>query len=192
MFVIKSEILEIERKYSSYKGEWGIFIDLVRSKSPHRELEVDGPDTYYQKDNVILRWRMGPDISELTIKSRYSLSTSLIREESEISLSNNKPRHVMTFLNRLGFKKLFRIRKNCHMFWIKNDIGVACIVIYKVSSRNQEEKYFIEIEAKKGLSIAESKELIRYWEKELNLPTHRRMNQTLFEIYSGQITRLVD
>ena len=152
----RSKSLEIERKYRSRKSFWNSFVSLCRSKDPYLELEVDGPDTYYDNGDVVIRWRLSQDTSELTIKSRYSASNSLIREEEEIALKSkgNSVRGVLRFIRRLGFKKLFRIRKYCHIFWFKNGLGEVSVVIYRVRSRGKKDRYFIEIEAEKGVDAS--------------------------------------
>lgn len=192
---VRSRSLEIERKYRSEKSGWKSFVSLCKSKKPHAELEVDGPDTYYDNGSVVLRWRCGEDISELTVKSRYSTSSSLIREEEEVYLKghDNSARGVIRFLKKLGFKKLFRIHKHCHIFWFKDRSGgEISVVIYKVTCRGKKDMYFIEIEAEKGQSVAVSKKLIGRWEKKLSLLPSRRVDKTLFEIYSGRKTKMVD
>ena len=190
---IGSKSIEIERKYSCSKEQWNSFIDLCRSKNPSNEVVVEGPDTYFKKDDLVVRWRYSEDLSELTIKSRYSKSSTIVREESEIVISeDNQPKMVLLFLKRLGFKKLFRIKKYCHIFWFNTPDGEICAVIYRVVSKNRRDRYFIELEAEKGLSVSVSKNMIRKWEKELNLPVHRRVNESLYEIYSGEITKMVD
>lgn len=192
---VRSRSLEIERKYRSEKSGWKSFVSLCKSKNPYAELEVGGPDTYYDNGNVVLRWRCSQDVSELTVKSRYSSSSSLIREEEEVYLKSddNSARGVMRFLRKLGFRKLFRIHKHCHIFWFKDRSGGdISVVIYKVTCRGKKDMYFIEIEAEKGQSVALSKKLIGRWEKKLSLVPSRRVDKTLFEIYSGRRTRMVD
>lgn len=192
MSAMTSKLLEIERKYRTQKDDWDAFVSLCRSLKPSTELEIGGPDTYFEKDDSILRWRYGLDISELTVKSRYSRNSSLIRQEVEIDVSENSAKEVLNFIKSMGFKKLFRIHKTCHIFWFKDDLGEVCAVIYKVFSKTHKPKYFIEIEAEKGLSVEVSKKLIRDWELKLKLSPSRRLNSTLFEIYSGQLTKLME
>lgn len=192
MLEIKSKLIEVERKYKTHPKDWDGFITTCKKLNPIDELQVSGPDTYYMLNDLVLRWRLSEDTSELTIKSRYSLSSSLVREESEVLLSDNSIRAVLHFLNRLGFKKLFRIYKHCHIFWFADALGTICAVIYKVESKGKKPKFFLELEAEKGLSIGTSKELIRKWEKILDLKAYNRVNESLYEIYSGNVTRLID
>jgi adenylate cyclase class IV len=189
---VQNKSLEIERKYSLDPPKWDQFIKQMKDFHPDKEKIAEGPDTYYQNGDVVLRWRNGTDLSQLTIKSRYSLRSSIVREEIEVDLSENTARMTIGFIKSLGFKKLFRIHKKCHIFWITNPIGEACIVAYKVACKGRKERYFIEIEAQKGMSVYDSKKLIDFWEKRLKIAIPRRLNETLFEIYSGQTTRLID
>jgi adenylate cyclase class IV len=189
----KSKLLEVERKYKSSKKEWEDFILLCRSMNPTQEKLVGGPDTYYiNNENTVLRWRAGSDVSELTIKSRYKLSSSLVRREVEINLADNNPKTIIKLIDLMGFRKLFRIRKTCHIFLFDYEGSSMCVVIYKVENKNQKDNYFIELEPEKGLPVEEAKKFIREWEKKLGLKTFKRLNETLYEIYSGNTTKLVE
>jgi adenylate cyclase class IV len=189
---VKSHQLEIERKYKSKAEEWNSFVDLCKSLNPVEELYVEGPDTYYDNGKNVIRWRYSQDLSELTVKARYSTASTLVREELDISMTDTSVRTILRFIKTLGFSKLFRIKKYCHIFWFDDEEGQACVVIYRVTCKNEEDKYFIEIEAPKGISIAQSKDMIRRWEKKLNIQPHKRINESLFEIYSGRVTPLID
>jgi len=188
----RSYQIEVERKYRSSKKDWKSFIQKCKFLSPSDELVVDGPDTYYgNSEGRVLRWRYNSDKSELTTKARYSMASTLIREESDIEMKNTPVRYIISFIRALGFKKLFRIRKYCHIFWFDEPEGNVCAVIYRVTCRGKVDKFFIEIEAPKGASLSSSKRMIRKWEQILEIPSHRRINQSLFEIYSGKITPMV-
>lgn len=190
----KFQNLEIERKFK-YKGsQWESFVKLCRSLNPVDELEVTGPDTYYAnpEKSVFLRWRHSQDLNELTIKERHSSSSTLIRKELDLDVTKNHPKTLLSFIKSLGFSKLFRIRKTCHIFWVEDTQGVVSIVIYKVVCKGRKDRVFVEIEPDKGLSIANAKFLIRKYEKLLFLAPHQRINNSLLELYSGENTPLVD
>lgn len=188
---LNTKFLEIERKYIANSVDWNGFVKLCKSFKPYKELYVEGPDTYYENGESVIRWRHGSDLSELTTKSRFTKKSSLVREEIDLKILGNSAKVVIKFLRNIGYKKIFRIKKYCHIFWVQNNIGKASIVIYKVQSRVHPDKYFIEIEAEKGQSVKTSKELIKYWEKELGLKKHWRINKTLLEIYSDKETKLL-
>jgi len=187
-----THFLEIERKYTANTVDWDDFVKKCKTFKPYRELLVRGPDTYYENGESIIRWRVSPEINELTTKSRFTTKSSLVREETDLKTPGNNLKTMMKFIDNLGYEKLFRIWKTCHIFWVENEIGKASIVIYKVESKDHPDRNFIEIEAEKGQPIKESKELIRYWEKELGLKKHWRINKTLLEIYSDRETQLLE
>lgn len=186
----KNKPIEVERKYRARGRDWAPFVALCRSKSPGRELETMGPDTYFLRGDTAIRWRVGKDISQLTIKERLSKVSSLVRNEYEIDLAFPSPRAVIAFIKALGFEKLFRIRKQCHIFWYHSEQGNVCVVIYRVSCRGFKDRYFIEIEAEKGQDEKASRHLVKQWEKALGLSPDRRISRTLFEIYSKRVTAM--
>lgn len=184
------KFLEIERKYKSNISEWNLFVNVCKRLKPIKEFVVTGLDTYYRNRSKILRWRNGKDLVQLTIKSRFAKHSSLVREELEIELLGNSDKQIISFIKGLGFKKLFRIKKHCHIFYFKDKLGEVCIVIYKVMSKKHKDKIFIEIEAEKGLSVKNSKKLVKEWENKFSFLKYRRLHKTLYEIYSGNKTAL--
>ena len=185
-----NKYLEIEYKYKTQRDKWDAFVTKCRIFNPVSELRTGGPDTYYTKGTQTLRWRYGEDISQLTMKSRMSNWSPLVRTELEINLERQSPRNIISFIHSLGFKKLFRIYKDCHIFWFATEEGKVSVVIYRVIAKNREDAYFIEIEAEKGQSLKTSKGLIRMWQERLGLTSTQRSAETLLEIYSEQRTEL--
>ena len=189
----KFKFLEIERKFTYKETKWDSFVSLCRTLSPIEELEVSGPDTYYERPNTseFLRWRYSEDLQELTIKQRHSKASTLVRQEIDLSITENNVKTVLKFIKDLGFTKLFRIRKTCHIFWFQEEDSTVSVVIYKVTCKNMEDRVFVEIEPEKGIGISKAKLLIRKYEKLLNLKPHQRINNSLLELYSNKTTPLI-
>lgn len=188
-----SKSIEVESKYSTSLKEWDSFVLKCKSQKPYKEAITFGQDTYYKKDDLVVRWRQSTNLIELTIKSRFSKKSTTVREESEITLSrNNLTGDILLFLKRLGLKKLFKIKKSCHIFWFNDKHGEICAVVYKVEHRGAEDKYFIELEAEKSLPISISKNMIKRWERKLGLSPDKIVNNSLYEIYSGEMTKMVE
>lgn len=177
---------EIEQKYKADGIDWDKFVKKVCSFGPFKQLKIKGPDTYYALNNQTLRWRAGKDKSEFTVKTRYSEKSTLVREEIDLNIQSNSVKTVVRFIRALGAKKLFRIYKDCHIFWFERKEGCVSIVIYDVSCKGKKKKRFIEIEAEKGQDYKKSQKLVRAWEKRLGLKPRKRINKSLYEIYSGK------
>ncbi len=186
------KFLEIERKYSANTVNKEDFVKLCKGMKPYKMLSVSGPDTYYENDEgMILRWRRSFDLNQLTTKSRFTKRTSLVREEVEVDLTTKDVRQIISFIKALSFRKIFRIRKQCEIFWFRTEMGEVSVVYYEVQARGFQNRTFIEIEAEKGQSMETSKDLIRKWEEVLSLKEHWRLNKTLLELYSDRDTRLI-
>lgn len=188
---VNTRFMEIERKYTANTVDWDVFVKKCKKMKPYKELIVSGPDTYYENGDSIVRWRYSEDLSELTTKSRFTKKSPLLREEVDLKIPSNDAKTVIRFLDSLGYEKLFRVNKTCHIFWFETIHGKVSVVIYKVVSKDHPDKFFIEIEADKGQSIKKSKELVRYWEDRLELKKHWRINKTLLELYSDRETQLI-
>lgn len=186
-------LIEVEYKYRANWINKEKFISKCRKFKPFEYLKVSGPDTYYENgEGKILRWRHNEDLDELTIKSRMSNSSSLVRQEIDMECTRTPVKDIIKFIEILNFKKLFRLYKDCEIFWFKGKTGTACIVYYTVHHKGRRDRSFIEIEAEKGqnLTIKQSKELVLEWEKKLKLKPEQRLNATLLEIYSDKKTSL--
>lgn len=184
--------LEIERKYRANWINKEEFIDKCKLNKPYKKLNITGPDTYYENNEYVLRWRRSKDTNELTIKHRLSESSSLVREEIDLKVPNNHPKTIIKFITSLGFTKLFRIYKECSIFWYKTDKGTVSVVFYTVRKKNDKDRQFIEIEPEKGIPIHQSKSLINEWESKLGLSPGSRLNSPLLEIYSNKNTLLLE
>lgn len=177
---------EIEQKYEADGVDWDKFVKKACSFGPFKQLKIYGPDTYYTVGRQTLRWRAGKDKSELTVKSRYSDKSTLVREEIDLNIGGNSSKTIIKFIRALGAKRLFRIYKDCHIFWFERKEGSVSVVIYEVSCKGKKKRQFIEIEAEKGQNYKASKKLVRVWEKRLKLKPNKRINKSLYEIYSGK------
>lgn len=192
--------LEIEYKYLAGGIERSNFVNLCNKLKPDKKLAVRGPDVYFKNsEGRVLRWRIGPDSDWLTIKSRASETSSLVRRESELEISaidGKRPskKEIYRFIHDLGFKeKLFRIDKDCDIFWYESKKGEVCVVYYTVYNKDRTPRHFIEIEAEKGqdMTIEEAISLVVYWEDQLGLNPKTRRNTTLLEIYSNELTQML-
>jgi len=182
--------VEIEQKYKADHMNWDKFVQLVCSMGPVKQLRILGPDTYYLLGKEVLRWRFSKEKSELTVKNRCSSKSTFVRKEVDLNIEENSPKTIIAFLKVLKCKKLFRIYKDCHIFWFDRKEGKVSIVIYDVKCKGKKRKRFIEIEADKGQNYDASKKLVRIWEKRLKLKIWQRINRSLYEIYSGKIMRV--
>lgn len=184
--------VEIERKYKADNISTESFIKKLHGLNPYKYLQVFGPDTYYEKGDDVLRWRFNVDKSEFTIKKRHSSRNTFVRDEIDLCIQGNSPKTILKFIKALGYKKVFRLYKNCQIFWFSSDIGNVSIVIYEVTSRNNISRKFIEIEAEKGQNYKVSKQLVNQWEKLLNLKVSQRIGKSLYEIYSNKLLGKLD
>lgn len=185
------EFTEVEYKYQPKNLKRHVFLARCRALSPRQRLVVSGPDTYYgSRSGHILRWRHSADKDELTTKYRTDPRNSLVRRETDIDVSGNSVKTIIRHIQSIGFKKLFRIYKDCHIFWYRDRRGAVSVVYYTVRSKNQPDSDFVEIEVEKNqyMSIDDAKDLVVQWEKALGLSPQHRINKTLYEIYSGRKT----
>ena len=187
---MKSKYFEIERKYTYSEKNWDSFVKLCHKYKPIKSELLEGPDTYYENSSgEVLRFRISDDLCELTVKSRHSKSSTLIRDEVDLNIKKNSIKTILKFIKSLGFKKLFRIRKTCHLFWFEDKLGTLNVTIYKIPYNGTTHTY-VEIEPEKGLDAEVAKKLINKWEKKLDLAPWRRLNKTLLEIFSNKETKL--
>lgn len=180
--------LEIEQKYNAQEIDWDDFVSIMKAFKPYKQLHVAGQDTYYQCGKIILRWRQGKDKNEVTIKKRKSKKSAFVRVEIDWDLSGNSDETIKKGLKAMGYKKLFSITKVCAIFWFKKRNGKVSIVLYDVFSSGFPKRRFLEIEADKGQDHKASKKLVRSWEKALGLTKKQRVNESLYELYSGRKT----
>lgn len=185
---------EVENKYQPNCTQQ-IFLKRCRALKPIKYLHTTfGIDKYYRSANgVVLRWRKSEDKSEFTIKYRKNEKNTTVRLEVDLDISNNSSKTIKNFIKLCGFKFVFRIIKNCHIFWFHTSRGIVSVTYYNVIDANRASKSYIEIEAEKNqnLSVDEAKKLILYWEKKLNLQNAKKVNRSVYEIYSNDVTPLL-
>ena len=128
---------------------------------------------------------------ELTVKRRISKSSTTVRGETDLLLRRDtKNPTVGSFLSMLGYKHEFTIVKRCHIFTIKNHIGIAIPVIYDIWLEGQEDdvKRFIEVEGDKSQSQEQNEKVIAYWkeilEDRFELTNKHLSKLSLYEIFS--------
>lgn len=191
------EPIEIEYKYEADHIDWTQFVDFVKSLNPARELKVAGPDHYYVNDDYVIRHRYNAKLNELTVKTRKHKRITTVRGEINLTLPNKlNPKLVNLFLNAIGFKKEFEVNKSCHIFWFDGPHeSKVSVVIYDVSldgSLNKDR--YIEIEVEDAETIKDAKDELKRWGKILKdgvmLMDSKRINESLYEIYSGKKYRM--
>jgi adenylate cyclase class IV len=155
-------------------------------------INISGPDRYYENGKDVLRWRQSEDLAELTIKRRASKKETFVREEIDLKIEKQPHEDVENFIGLLGFKHSFTIKKDCHIFWFSDTNGDVCVCAYKVHSDNKPPLYVIEIEAPKGLAVFLSKKMVSKWEKVVGISSKKRVNKSLYEIYSGKKNKLAE
>lgn len=181
----KTLYLEIEQKYKADHINYNNFVLLLKSFKPYKELEIAGPDTYYHINGEVFRWRHSIEKDEFTIKNRISEKNLFVRKEIDLDIQNNSVRTIINFLKVLRAQKIFRIRKHCHIFWLEENNIKVSVVFYTVSCQGFKKRNFVEIESEKGQEYSKSKQAVRFWEKRLGLNLNHRINNSLYELYSG-------
>ena len=181
-----TKYLEIERKYRANKVDWSEFVSKMRALGPDKQLTVEGPDTYFESVDNVIRWRVGKDKNEITVKSKTVTQNSFIREEIDYDTGPNPAETTERLIKALGYKEAFKITKKCGVFWFSRKEGNVSVVIYDVKCDGKKDRRYIEIEAEKGQDYETSIKLVESWEKKLGLTAKQRENRSLYEIYSGK------
>lgn len=191
---------EIEVKVCADSVSVRDFHAFCKQLSPTKYLYVEGPDTYYELNNLILRHRSQPDGNELTIKKRKHSVSARDRLEIDLFLRYNTAQEIADFLRIAGYKKLFVLYKKAHIFWFKIGKGEYNAVIYEVweikgKNKKKNVKRFIEIEVCKGsrISVQTAKKNLSALSSQCirALRAGPIINQSLFEIYSSRKYGLV-
>jgi len=196
---MKNKYYEVEIKYKADHIDWNSFVKTIRrdEDSLIEEVKVTGPDQYYRLGVSIVRYRHNfGGFHELTVKTRTSSKTTIVREEIDLNLINHTdPKDVEKFLVTSGYKREFTIVKKCHIFKLTCQAGLGSIVIYDIYRLGESKKRqrFVEIEGDKNQSIQVNKKWLSYWEKKLekvNLNKKDIYNLSLYEIFSNKMYRV--
>lgn len=163
---------------------------------------VIGPDTYWSKDEDVVRHRIDSERgSEITVKRRKSLSSTKDREEIDLPFGPNSkvtPDDIDAWLRALHFTELFSLTKEAWIVTTKLTPNVnGCFVIYEVwlSETPNQKRRFIEIEIEKGsnITVETAKRHLNTWAQKLQsqFKLQDPLNQSLYEIYSGRKNTII-
>lgn len=193
---------EIEAKLAADKVAVNAFLEKMFFYGIHQfEIETYahaiGSDVYYKQGDAVVRHRKDDTAGwqELTVKRRKSATSTRDREEIDLSFADKTAyRSVEAFLLATGFKKVFKLIKDAHIFEVKLTPRLkATFVLYDVwdeANPHTTKRRFIEIEAKKGsdITVQTAKVHVSGWEKELRdeWKLDAALNESLWEIYSGE------
>ena len=191
---------ELELKFEADTVDLEVFKKWCFGLEPEEYLHTGGPDVYYSQGPNVLRHRNnGEGAGELTVKRRTSRKTTTDREEIDLRFAAHVTvEDVEKFLQATGWKPMFTVIKDCHIFAFKETPGVE-IVIYDVRCvyPNGEEtplRRFAEIEIHKADSNSpHALSTLKEWERSMHeeIPGLTRCSESLYEIYSGKRYGLV-
>ena len=161
---------ELELKFEADTVDLEVFKKWCFGLEPEEYLHTGGPDVYYSQGPNVLRHRNnGEGAGELTVKRRTSRKTTTDREEIDLRFAAHVTvEDVEKFLQATGWKPMFTVIKDCHMF--------AEIEIHKADSNSPH-----------ALST------LKEWERSMHeeIPGLTRCSESLYEIYSGKRYGLV-
>lgn len=200
---------EIEIKLDATGVDVEEFKQFVFKKNVSNFLCVLGPDTYYENENGdrVVRHRKSKRADgghELTVKRRKSERSTRDREEIDLffDLNRTKQRDVEAWLAATGFKPVFTLTKQAHIFHVPYVGFAVSAVIYDVCEGAfdpDKARRFIEVEVEKGgeISVDSAKRLLGAWLAELKvafpvLADRQPLNDSLYEIFSGKKYLVVD
>lgn len=191
---------ELELKFKADHVDVKDFLRWCIEQNPSRYQAEAVPDIYYRQGNNVVRHRWLPGgAGELTVKRRRSNTSITNREEIDLDFAPNiGVGDVTSFLQATGWKREFTLYKNdVHMFWFDlpggGQINVSLYTVAKLNERTNkcmETKTFLEVEVEKGskYTVKSSMAILESWETNLQkaFSLGKRMNISLFEIYSGR------
>lgn len=198
-----SEHNEIEAKMAADGVANDAFWQWMVQKRFWKSEIVAGPDTYYERDDSVVRHRSDrrDGSHELTVKRRKSTKSTRDREEIDLHFAKRtQGKDVDAFLKATGYTPVFTLVKIAHIFWVEDDDVPLTVVIYDVWQQPPgkpplkrppaDAKRFIEVEVEKGSTIAKfyAKTVLDKWVKELRqqFGLSEPLNDSLYEIYSGK------
>lgn len=155
---------------------------------------IGGKDTFYQKDEAVVRHRFGDDkLSVLTIKKRKNKKDIIDRHEVDLPVAHGvDPKTIQAFFKLSGFKSLFSLRKTSYIYHIAGNDYKACIAMYDAAKVGSKKKYrFLEIEIDKDskCSDKEGRKHLDMWVELIKcnlLPESKPLNVSLFELFKGK------
>jgi len=169
---------EIEFKYwANFSKE--VFFSQVKSVIPEAEERyvVSCDDYFLDEDKNFIRFRKSHGFFELTVKRKED--ENVVRKEVNIDISNNNTSSVASFLNLIGYEKLFQVYKEAWI-WESKDCDISYYTLADGRS-------VVELEATEYNSIEQGLSIIKKWEEKLNLHKAKKEPRSLFEIYSEEL-----
>ncbi len=189
---------EIERKYDALKIETKDFNSFFSKRKPLKHSLVNSWDYYFHppshRNIEFIRYREKDkenkdSIPDLTVKS-FSGKSAINRYELTVRLSEgNESEDVLNFLQILGVKYAFKVKKECSIFEFED----YTVVIYEILFCGRKIK-FIEIELHNSKNLNKLYEVenlltqIKGFQKE-NLIKSSKF-ETLSKIYDTLISEL--
>jgi hypothetical protein len=188
---------ELELKFHADKVDIGDFNKECMGLNPTSYLHIVSPDVYYKRGQDVCGHRWSGGAGELTVKLRKSCKSTMDRVEVDLGFSPTTAlEDVTAFITLTGWKRVFTIVKDAHIYDIEREGFKACLVIYQcwtVEGKDRP-KTFIEIEVEKGNAKTpqEDYESLHVWKLWLQkqLKVGKICNKSLYEIYSGERYRL--
>jgi hypothetical protein len=210
-----SEHNEIEAKLAAEGVTLEQFAGFMNKGVYHRYEVVSGPDTYYERDDAVVRHRIDRESGrhELTVKRRKSEKSTRDREEIDLHFGKKTaPKDVDAFLKAVGFVPVFVLVKVAYIYHVVDDMVPLTIVYYHVWKQDTTEytlpppgivftppddaRTFIEVEAEKGSAARkkDAKALVEGWVRDIrdhmlvehNITIGEALNDSLYELYSGK------
>lgn len=192
---------EIEYKLPAEKVGVNEFVTWCASQGPDQYVHILSPDLYYAQGVSTIRHRWGDngEAGELTVKRRKDSKSTTDRVEIDLFFNDKTTKEdVAKFLELTGWKRIFTIVKEAHIFnFKKNDAPDVSVVIYDcwLIDKPGSKRRFIEIEAAKGTreTLAKDKAIINEWYQKIAslFDVEPPCNKSLYEIYSGKKYKLV-
>lgn len=194
---------EIESKLDAKEVTPKAFKAFMVAQEGRGQLEIEkyervlGNDVYYEQGDNVIRHRSDDNYGwqELTVKRRKSASSTRDRLEIDLRFADGVAYNsVQAFLGATGFKGVFKLTKDAHIFWVRLTPSIkATFVLYEswlTNDPNVDKRRFIEIEMEKGsdVTVETAKRHLSTWVKNVQsqFGLDDVLNESLYEIYSGK------
>lgn len=183
--------LEIETKYKAEDIPLSKFHEFCKKNSPVKYTEASGWDHFYanrdDKNDSFCRLRIGPDIFQLTFKSKMASNNNYVRHEDNIDLSVSTSRpQVESFLDKFGYNYNTSIFKSCFVyryswwtmvFYVCYDVDMHELGRFLEIEMSEEYEWSSEQDAWNQLVVLEK------LAKPLGLSPQARIKRSLFELF---------
>lgn len=188
---------EVEQKIDASEVVIEDFLGWMRSRPYDKYVCIDGYDTYYQRDGMVVRHRDSGGAGELTVKLRTSRESIVCRKEVDLRFAPDiQAEDVRQFVTAVGFQPHVRIYKKSHIFWV----GPLTVVLYDCqgeapvdggSATVLKQYRIIEVEAEKDsdLDRRASVEAVESMVMEMrgaDLPLGKLISESLYELFTGR------